>query len=169
MTSTYSVIGSIAPNIEFSTITFSSIPGTYTDLKLVCSAISSNANNLVIRFNDDSGTNYNMTEMTTQVGSTPYSLPWSGLTYLPISLNEVLSTTIPGMYTMDVMSYAGSLFKSCITRGDHAGTTQYDVSRATGMWKSTSAITSLTIRFYSGTTNTYSPGSRFTLYGIKAE
>jgi hypothetical protein len=66
MASTYTLISSQVLGSNTASITFSSIPGTYTDLTLRVSARSDDAGQmdyLVTRFNSDSATNYSNTSL----------------------------------------------------------------------------------------------------------
>jgi hypothetical protein len=63
MAPTYEPIATTTLGTAAASITFSSIPATYTDLRLVVVAKAVSASTLDVRFNNDSGTNYSKTEI----------------------------------------------------------------------------------------------------------
>jgi hypothetical protein len=67
------------------------------------------------------------------------------------------------MVTYDIFSYAGSTFKTLLmtTSGDQNGSGW--VERIVGLYRSTSAITSISI---DASASTFAVGSTATLYGI---
>ena len=147
-----------------SSITFSSIPGTYTDLRLVVSELSSSTATQYIKFNGDTGSNYSTTILW-GIGSSYGSFQNSSSTG-GIVFDYYMSggtTTIPAFKTVDLMSYAGSTYKTVLVTNsnDHNGSGA--VERSVGLWRSTSAITSILISRGSGTFNA---GTTATLYGI---
>ena len=61
-TATYALIERQTLGSATSTVTFSSIPGTYTDLIIISSALSAGTSEtIMMRFNSDSGNNYSFT------------------------------------------------------------------------------------------------------------
>ena len=94
---TYVAIATNTLGSAAASVTFSSIPGTYTDLVIVTQAISATADNVGIRFNSDSGSNYSQTWLSgngTSAISSRYSSSTSGVTVLTISLVSLLIVTI---------------------------------------------------------------------------
>ena len=143
-------------------ITFSSIPSTYTDLRLTLVATSSNLNSFAnVTFNSDTSTNYS----TTWLYGTGSSASSSRLTSTSaLRMFELgVSNTIPQFYTMDIFSYAGSTYKTALCSGSEDRNGSGEVSRNVGLWRSTSAINTLRIDNLSGT---FSTGTTATLYGI---
>jgi hypothetical protein len=144
-----------------STITFSSIPGTYTDLVLIgISGDSANAGGY-IRFNGDTATNYSKTKMLGN-GSTATSNRTSSATFIYITGDGIASpTTITESSITHIMNYSNTTInKTILTR---AGQAAYGTSAGVGLWRSTAAITSLTL-----TDTNWAIGTTFTLYGIAA-
>ena len=129
-------------------ITFSSIPGTYTDLRLVLSnAVTvAGGNDIQFRFNGDTATNYSITGLHGS-GTTATSVSTTSATVIDPDASSAVGTsaTVPNLYTIDVFSYAGSTNKTClvINSEDHNGTG--DVGLSVALWRSTAAITSITI------------------------
>jgi len=164
MPATYEPI--MTTTLSTSTVSFSlsSIPSTYTDLRLVMSHLAAGDYGWPsFRFNSDSGSNYSYTYLR-GVGTAAQSGRTSNSTNIVIGGYQDANTTIPALTIMDIFSYAGSTNKTVLfdysSDSNGAGTTY----RQVGLWRSTSAINSITIsrenwNFISGTTAT--------LYGIK--
>ena len=162
MPATYSAIATTTLGSAASTITFSSIPGTYTDLRLVLVGTGSLGSDIRIRFNSDTGTNYSYTELDGN-GSTTQSTRATSQTFIKLTTRWGISDTVPTMHTTDVFSYAGSTNKTILNNlsGDFNGTGSIEV--LVGLWRSTSAINTITFSLSSGN---YSSGTTATLYGI---
>ena len=139
------------------TVTFSSIPQTYTDLMLVIVGNVGTLDNNNISFNGDSGTNYSTTRLLGN-GSAASSSRGSNLT--AIQCGEIATSQSNDI--IHIMNYSNATtYKTLIHRSNN--TSQY-LKTSTGTWRNTAAITSITI--YCG--GIYQIGTSFTLYGIKA-
>lgn len=158
---TYDPIASATLSSDTTDVTFSSIPGTYTDLRLVTSLIGSGASAIDAdyRVNGDTGSNYSWTILYgngAQAVSNRTS-SWSSyrIGYLPANTGTVWSAS-----QIDFMSYANTnVFKTTLVR--HAAPNNF-VHCIVGTWRSTSAITSITV------VGGLKAGSTLSLYGIKA-
>jgi len=143
-----------------SSVTFSSIPGTFKDLVLVCNfKNTAGQTDNGVRFNSDSTSSYSRTQLY-GTGSAAGSNRGSNET----SMNFLgyIGTTW-GVSIMQIMNYSNTTtFKTALTRDNGASD---QVITAVGMYRSTGAITSLYIFPASGT---YDTGSMFSLYGIGA-
>ena len=151
-------------------ITFSSIAATYTDLRLVLTALSATSAGTYpyVYFNGISGTtNYSQTNISANGATAISSAETSvGSTYLVGSGTFVFCTdVIPGTATLDIFSYAGSTNKTtlCSTSIDTNGAG--NVARSVILWRSTAAITSINLGKLG---QNYGIGTTATLYGIKA-
>lgn len=158
---TYEPIQTTTITSNQSGITFSSIPSTYTDLVLVLSIVTQTEDASVnLRFNSDTGTNYSHTSL---YGYTSVASTRGSSTAQIRVLGEYYgtSTTIPTLMKINIFNYTGSTYKTILSEaaGEKNGTGE--VGRFVGMWRNTSAITSLTIN------NSVSSGTTMTLYGIK--
>ena len=145
-------------------ITFSSIPSTYTDLRLVLTGTTSGAgDNLSIQFNADTATNYSGTYLAGN-GSTASSPNYTSLTMFRV--NNVLgtSTTIPTAWLIDVFSYAGSTNKTVLANSASDQNGSGVVELSVGLWRSTSVITSIKLLTTGG--SNFSTGTIATLWGI---
>jgi hypothetical protein len=159
-----------------SSVTFSSIPATYTHLQVRFFAQTNRAtygrDGLYLRFNSDSATNYSFHILT---GDGDGVAAGAEINTDKIYLPEVGTTTAGASFfgsgIVDVLDYVNtSKYKTTrsIGGGDHNGTVAAigaQVSLRSGGWRSTSAINSIT--FYPGSGTTISQYSKFALYGIK--
>jgi len=166
MPTTYEPISTTTLSTAASSITFSSIASSWTDLKVVFTGTTTaSGETLYYRFNSDSATNYSITQVYGD-GTTAASRRLGSATQLSTTYAYSLSDTTPQTIIIDVYSYAGSTRKS--TLSSHAGNNVSvgGVDLTVGLWRSTAAITSIYM-FASGGT-TFKAGTTATLYGIKA-
>jgi hypothetical protein len=144
-----------------SSVTFSSISGAYTDLVLVTNGKMSagSALNNKLTFNSDTTTNYSRTYIYGD-GSTPIS----GRDSSQDNLGFIYwNSTNPNTTIIQIQNYSNTTtYKTAIARTSESGVAAAYV----GLWRSTSAITSITIT--RGSTNDFASGSTFSLYGIAA-
>ena len=156
MAITYEPIATTTLGTSASSVTFSTIPGTYTDLILVVAGTSAATNGNEMQFNGDTGNNYSFT-LLYGTGSAAVSSRNSNISFAyagRTNTNQSVSIT-------QIMNYANTTtYKTVLTRASSNG----DIVMANvSTWRSTSAITSLV---YAGAT--FNSGTVFTLYGIKA-
>lgn len=161
MAKTYELIAVNTISSATANFTFSSIPSTYTDLVLICNSQIAGYQNIFLRPNSDSGSNYSRTYFYatgTAQGRGTVTTNANGL-YVgsgEVSPNFQVSIT-------HIMSYANTnVNKFSISRGNIPSDS---VDFTSSMWNSTAAISSLYV-YPSG--NTFATGSTFSLYGIKA-
>jgi hypothetical protein len=166
MAATYTPIASITLGSNVSSVTFNSIPQTYTDLVLVIQPVAgASIYNSQFRFNGDSGSNYGGTVLTGN-GSSAASYRGSNITagYLD---SEGYPSTTAGATTqiMHVMNYANTTtFKTTLNRSVRASS---GTDLIVNTWRSTSAITSITLGSDLGAQRTtYVSGCILNLYGI---
>ena len=164
MASTYEPIATQTLSSTASSITFSSIAATYTDLRLVFVGTATAALSPRIRLNGDTATNYSYTIMYGD-GTSAVTARSSSATFIAGIYNVSLSTTIPAMITTDFFSYAGSTNKTCLTTASIDLNGTGSVEQNVGLWRSTAAITSVQVF---ASTSTFAVGATATLYGIKA-
>jgi len=165
MPATYEPIATTTLSTAASTITFSSIPGTYTDLRLVLVITGMSAGNRTgIQFNGDTASNYSTTRLQGD-GTTASSTANNTNPNIRITDVNQLSTSLQ-FITLDLFSYAGSTFKTALAELSNDRNTAGSVYRSVGLYRSTSAINSLNIMLLSA--GTMSTGTTATLYGIKA-
>ena len=164
MPSTYEPIATTTLGSAAASITFSSIPSTYTDLKIVFVGTATlsgiNAN---VRFNSDTASNYSNTALGGD-GSTAQSVSATSQTYNQLTVFNGINGTIPTLRTMDIFSYAGSTYKTCLTTESNDFNGSGSSARTVQLWRSASAIN--TILIYASS-STFTTGTTATLYGIK--
>ena len=161
MAVTYEPIASVTLGSAVTTFSFTSIPATFTDLILIGNWKTSGAAGMEIRINNDSATNYSITYMSGN-GSTTSTGRELNNTYINTNIYGPANNDVVG--EISFMSYANtSMHKTVLLSG---GSANQIVSRHVGLWRSTAAINSLSFSIYAGVT--YSAGSTFSLYGIKA-
>lgn len=162
---TYEPIATATGNGTTATVTFSSISSGYTDLVIISSVLSTTAQFLRMRFNGDSGTNYSQTAIYGDGTSASSTRTTSSSNILVANLAvSGFSSTNPCFSRAHIFSYAGSTNKSILSENAYDQNGTGEVNRSVGLWRSTSAITS--IELYA-TAGAFSTSSTFTLYGIK--
>ena len=142
-------------------ISFTSIPSTYTDIRLVLVAFASSNLNFNITFNNDTSALYSQTDLYGD-GTTASSGRQSGNTGISMSVYANFGTT-PHLTTLDLFSYAGSTNKTCLITQSNDRNGTGIVSRTVSLYRSTSAINRLDV--VAGAP-TFSAGTTATLYGI---
>lgn len=135
----------------------------YKDLVIISEARTSSGAGGWLQFNSDTGANYSFTIM---FGETPSTIG----SYRQSSQNAARYTYAAGIGTTDgnktiskiqIQNFANtSTYKNFLVRSDRASN---GLDAIVGLWKSTNAITSVTMYPLS---DTFSVGSTFTLYGI---
>jgi len=166
MPATYEPIATTTLGSNQTSVTFSSIPATYTDLILIINAKNDTLTNNEIRFNGDTNTNYSITAIYGS-GTAAASTRETNNAYGSIDMNAYMGTSdFSYNNIIHIMNYANTTtFKTYLCRANSSG---YGVDAIVGLWRKTpEAITSLSILTTTGTRN-YATGSTFTLYGIKA-
>ena len=159
MTATYEKIATNTLGSATTTITFSSIPATYTDLVLVVAGTFTNANSSgLLRLNGDTASNYSSTALRGN-GTTASSSRATSASN--ITGNQDGSSLGQCNYIWNIMNYANATtYKTVLVRANDAG--GYTAATA-GLWRSTSAITSVT--FFTNDPG-ISSGTTLNLYGI---
>ena len=164
MPKTYEPIATQTLGSSSASVTFSSIPATYTDLVLVLQAGTATNDNLGIRFNSDTGSNYSNTALSGN-GSTVVSFRASNATSIIPQYHFVFNNNLNSNVIIQVQNYSNTTTnKTLLARSNNAGVST-DVG--VGLWRNTAAITSVTLI---GGSFGYSfiTGSTFTLYGVKS-
>lgn len=163
MPSTYTAIATTTLGSTASTVTFSSIPSTYTDLVLVCNPITNvTTGQLTIRLNGDTGTNYSRLILWGN-GSAAGSNAYANEAYAYSGYYTTLWThTTTNIFNIN--NYSSTTTNKVIL--GRSNNTSEAVINSANLWRSTAAINSIQIGI--SVAGTYSVGSTFTLYGIKA-
>lgn len=167
-TPTYDLIASNVLSSATSSVTFSSIPATYRDLIVVALGVSTgDFSNMFIRFNADTGSNYNAVYMTGNGSSTGSSAP-SNQTSLYIANNAAYAANGNAIQAIiSIMDYSATdKHKTVLARSNAINASFGGTEAVAGRWASTSAINSVEIRNQSGNGFLFASGSTFYLYGI---
>jgi hypothetical protein len=157
---TYENIATFSPT--GSNVTFSSIPSTYTDLRLVIAGSFSASDRVQIRLNGNTSAIYSHTRIQGD-GANATSAGGSGGSFF---IQPTTATTSPFLCEMNFFSYASTSINKTIlmaTSNDQNGSGV--VERMVCLFGSTSAITSIELQ--TRDFNNYSSGTTATLYGIK--
>jgi hypothetical protein len=174
MPNTYKKIASVVVGSGgTSAINFTSIPQTFTDLKIVFSTRANRSGEQVdlarITFND-SNSNYSRRDLYGDY-TAAYSSSSSGASsYLPQGFSPASSATANVFSNNEIYisNYTSSNFKSIssdIVTENNSGTANYGyLTISAGLWSDTSAITKITITNHIGTG--FSQHTTATLYGI---
>lgn len=157
----------VLDNNNTNTVTFNNIPQVYTDLLLVASMRTTptgyGEDGVNISFNGDSSAVYSYTRILGD-GSSPTSSRLANNTVgqWAVSATSSSSNVSFGSSSMYLPNYTSSNFKSFI--GDtvtERNATNTLSGMYSGLWRSTAAITSMSI-----STATLAQNSSFSLYGI---
>lgn len=147
-----------------STITFSSIPQTYTDLVVKVSARSTGTNGTcLVYFNGDTGSNYSIKRVGgdgSAAFSNTYAFPYS----LYADPSSATASTF-GNGEIYIPNYVGSSYKSVssdmVTENNATAASQMLTA---GIWNSTAAVTSITLTALGG--ESFAQYSTATVYGV---
>ena len=155
-TGTYTLIASSVLGSNASSVTFSSVPSTYTDIVAVCNIKLSSGSTIFTNVNGDSSTNYSKTSLegenniASSSRNSNINSPLFGYT---------ASTTNFGTTIINYMDYANTTtYKTFIGRGSYS---DYVVA-SVALWRNTAAINEIKIL------GSFATGSTFKLYGIEA-
>jgi len=166
MANTYVKIGS---TVEVgaggqATITFSSIPSTYTDLVIKASLRASvDGDGITMRFNG-STSGYSVRQIYANGSSATSNTP--GQTdFATIGYTTTITASTFGNMEIYIPNYAGSTNKSISADSVQEANQTFAYSNlVAGLWSNSAAITSIALSTQSGSWNQYSTA---TLYGIK--
>lgn len=161
MAKTYNSINTTTLSTTQNQVDFNGIPQTYTDLVLVVQGGVTSTQDIWLRFNGLSTSYYSRLRVYGSSGGTIST---------GVSTNQtemILSTGTVGSYfniVANIFDYKNTTaFKTVLSRFN---STNY-VATAAGLWfKTPEAITSLSVK--AGSSDTFTSGTMFSLYGIKA-
>ena len=143
---------------------FTSIPSTYTHLQIRYTTYASNGSYLSIQFNGDTGTNYRW-HQTNGDGASVNNGDGGADTRIALPRGSSTANTF-GVGIIDILNYANTNMNKttrAIGGRDVNGAGGY-VDYTSGVWLSTSAITSIKLYHASLTLPQY---CKYALYGIK--
>ena len=145
-------------------ITFSSIPATFTHLQLRCTILASSANSdIQVVFNGDTASNYSQHYLYGN-GASAAAAGGANQPFFYLGINAG-DTTYPVVSVADILDYRNTnKYKTARALNGFDRNGSGHAFFSSGNWRNTNAITSLTIFPNTGDFNTY---SSFALYGIK--
>jgi len=163
-TATYDKLAVTTGTGSSSSITFSSIPATHTDLILVVNgATTTSTGNPRLRFNGDTAANYSDTNLYGS-GTAAGSYSNTSGTSIQLIATVYFNTTYNTNLIIHIMNYSNATtYKTTLNRANKASD---GVDAVVGLWRNTAAINSIT--FFTASGNNISSDSTFTLYGIKS-
>lgn len=169
MADTYEPIATTTLTTATATVSFTSIPSTYTHLVFIGTLANNNADAATtgaFRINSDSGGNYSSCVIYTE-GNTPTSFRTTSATVGEMwTITGNTDTNRKGVVTIHFNNYSDtSKYKSWVAQVTTPSSTAGYATAWGGLWKSTSAISRIDFG-YMGID--WLAGSQFTLYGIKA-
>ena len=167
MARTYEPIASTTLGSDTGTVTLSNIPGTHTDVLAVVQGLGTGAtlNGFRVRVNSDTGTNYSNTVLAGD-GSSATSNREANSSSIFVTWNSIFDSNDGGIVRLQFQSYANTnVYKTVLS--ETAVTTV--VGRGVHLWRSTSAITSISFALGGGFPDiNFASGATFSLYAIKA-
>jgi hypothetical protein len=168
MPATYTLISSNVLTSSAASVTFSSIPATYTDLVLRTSIRNNDTSSgyVYFQFNSDSATNYSNTRLQ-GTGSAGSSARQSSVTYTAYYQCDTSGDTANTFATGElyIPSYTASQDKPiAYFSASETNATASIMASVAGLWRNSAAVNSITIANLS--TLQFVSGSSFYLYGI---
>ena len=165
MPKTYELIASASPT-GGTTVTFNSIPQTYTDLKLIIEGKSNQTgtsyNGMRMTVNNDTSTSYWYHDIWTNSGTTVSQSTGYSNNFISVVDMAQASQSVAGFGEVDIMDYTSSTkLKTLIYKQAY----DLGVVLSAGCYPQTSAITRLD--FQRDGTNTFRSGTNIKIYGIK--
>ena len=175
--STYTPLATTTLGSNTASYTFSSIPSTYTDLVIVMNYSTANSGGSAanvsgaLRVNSDTASNYSQTLMYGFGATANSGRETSQTVYWIADYGYAASTSgVFGNTVLHFINYANTTtYKTLLERSsniDNAQSGSMGTVASAGLWRSTAAITSITLMLNG--TNVYRTGTTFTLYGIAA-
>ena len=162
----YDSIATVTVGSATSSITFSSIPSTYTHLQ-IRSITRQNGGGTEIglmQFNSDSASNYARHRLVGN-GSTATAGAATSQTSILVGETPAAASNIFGANVIDILDYANTnKYKTVRAIGGWDENGGGESNLRSGLWMSTSAISSITITL---SAQQYVQYSQFALYGIK--
>lgn len=165
-----------------SSVTFTEAGGawaSYKHIQIRCMAKGTGSAgedrfSMEVRFNSDTGSNYSRHNLfgngstASASGESSQTSAWGGTSWIPDSYSTYAN--IFGVAVVDVLDFKStSKYKTIRTLAgfntNGSNTTGNNINLSSGLWQSTSAITSITLICDQG--QSFISGSTFALYGIK--
>lgn len=153
-----------------SSITFSSIPATYTHLQIrgICKTDRADDNdNVKMQFNGDTASNYSHHILLGTGSSVVAAATANASSILTIAGAAANVASVFGSGVIDILDYKDTnKYKTVRTLGGYESNSTGFIALQSGNWRSTSAITSITLAPNIG--SNFNQYSQFALYGVKS-
>ena len=164
MADTYDSIATVTLSSAQSTIEFSAIPATFTDLRVVLNMAINGTNGRTpqLRFNGDNAFNYAVARIEATGTARNTSLGNSQQSFNPWNWAPPANARARHLHVFDVLSYRSGFFPTIL----YAGGGGDSISRSIGRWASTSAVSSITLLCSQGDSQ-FATGTVATLFGIQ--
>jgi hypothetical protein len=170
--SSFESIATVTASSSVSSLTFSSIPSTYTSLQirgiLRGAYASGYSENMYIRINSDTGFNYNSHGLEGDGSSASAPGAATGSAISATSQGTIAALAPADLYSgyiIDLHDYTSTTRNKTVRIFSGWDSNQYGrVGLSSGLWRNTNAITSVTILCGNGN---IAAGSTFALYGVK--
>ena len=146
--------------------TFTSIPSTYTHLQIrvLCGTGGSASQDLRIRYNSDSGTNYTQHNLIGS-GAAASADGYTAQTYANAGKQGAALSTSPAVAVIDILDYANtSKYKTMRSLNGYDANGSGFIILSSSLWLNTAAISTIEL---TPNSSTFSQYSSFALYGIK--
>lgn len=163
--STYTPIASVTLSDAQSSVTFSNLPQTYTDLVIRSNFTNSTSATVVqMTLNGDTGTNYSRWQLWGN-GSGTGDMKQTSQNAFAIGYWQT-GTGNQIQSIVNLMSYANTtIYKGWLARWNQVAGIDNSATASTGNWQNTAAVTSITLSASSGN---IVAGSTFDIYGISS-
>jgi hypothetical protein len=170
----YEPIGVVnVPSGGITTISFGSIPQTYTHLQLRATVRPTIASDVVLRFNNDATTGNYFSHYINATGAGSVGANGAGSYYgggIGIGYHDIAIASAFGAHIVDILDYTNTNKNTTVRNSfgvDYNGTGGNQVAFISGSWFSTPAVTTITLYLLSGSGNVFAQNSSIALYGIK--
>ena len=163
MPSTYTPIATSTITSSSSAITFSSVPQTYTDLVVVINSkfTQTSGRFISLQYNSDTGANYTSVYLLGQSSGTATAYA-TGNSSARIGNGSASSAS--GSCVASIFDYTNATTYK--TSSGRTGSNEFAITYM-ATWKSTAAISTVTVTCDTASSNAFATGSTFSLYGIK--
>lgn len=161
----------IVPSGGLANITFTGVPTGYKHLQIRGFMYgSSTGASPAMRFNGDTGANYQTHALAGAGSGTPGAYAYTSTrntNILSLVINGVSTGTSPSVGIWDILDYSDTnKYKTTRTLIGYDANGSGEVDFTSGAWRNTNAISSITLLLEGGSA-TYGNYSSFALYGVK--
>lgn len=166
-TATYALIEARTLGSAAGTVTFSSIPSTYTDLRLVINGTTTiTGYAFTLGVNGDTGSNYSQTLLSGS-GSAAQGIRYNDISHTQTYIGGWVAgydSAQPSTLSLDFIDYSNTTTNKTILY--RANSTTRSAEAGVMLWRNSNAITSITVYAQSG--SNIASGTTLNLYGIQA-